>query len=264
MKTSFFKKYFSEIFLILFFSFLYLPIFYIIYNSLIYENKFNFFWYKSLLERSDIFYTLLNSFTVSILTVLISLTISLFGIIYLFFKGKDKVIFYFSYLGLVVPEIVLAVSLLLFFTLSKVKLGGVTLLLSHTIVGISYSFPILYGRWLEIDKFLISAAYDLGASSRQVWKTILFPLFKESLISAGVLVFILSFDDYLLSYFCGGSDFITISILLLSIIRTGFNGELAAFSSLIFLFSFLMGIFYFLFVNKNQKNGNLINLREEF
>ena len=190
-----------NIFLFLFYLFLYLPIIYIIYNSIIYENKLSLQWYKNLLDRSDILYTFLNSLTIGILTVLISLTISLFGIIYLFFEGKNKILFYFSYLGLIVPEILLAVSLLLFFMINKIKLGAITLLITHTIVGISYSFPILYSRWLEIDKYLISAAYDLGASSRQIWKTIMFPLFKESIISAGILVFIFSFDDYLLSYF---------------------------------------------------------------
>jgi spermidine/putrescine transport system permease protein len=243
-----FNYFINAAILILFYLFLYTPIISIIIGSLFDSSGWTFKWYHALFKRTDIFISLGNSLLTSFASVSLSIIISLFGIAYLFLNGNSSKIVYIFILNTIIPEIVFAIALLLFFVITKITLGRSTLIIAHTVISLGYTFPLLYQRWKEIDGSMIRAAYDLGARPFVVWNTIVIPFLMPVLVAASCLTFIISFDDYLLSYFCGSSSVTTISIPILSMLRTGISPEMMALSTLLMAISFIVGLIYIIYV----------------
>ena len=247
------SSYSSKIILLIFFSFFYLPIINIIWQSFIVNNQFDFSGYKELFQDVDILYGCFNSLLIAILTVIISSLIALYAIKYFFLQGKLKYFLLFNFLNLVLPETVIAISLLLFFSYFNIELGYITLIISHVVLVLGYITPLLYQKWLDINKLYIVASYDLGANDSFVWKTIILQLLKPTIISTSFLSFILSFDDYIFSYFCSSIDTVTISNPLLSLLKNGLNLKVKALFVCMISFSFLLSIIYLLYVGFNYE-----------
>jgi spermidine/putrescine transport system permease protein len=248
-KTS----YYSKIILLLFFSCFYLPIINIIWQSFVVNYKLNFSGYLELFQDTEIFHASLNSLLIAITTVVISSLIGLYAIKYFFLQGKSKIFLIFNFLNLILPETVIAISLLLFFTYLKISLGYITLIIAHIVFVLGYIIPLLYQKWLEIDKNYILVAYDLGASDSFIWKTIILPLLKPTIITTSFLGFILSFDDYIFSYFCSGVETVTISNPLLFLLKNGLSLKIKALFFCMIFFSFLLSIIYLVYVGFNYE-----------
>jgi len=135
------------------------------------------------------------------------------------------------------PEIVLAVGLLSLFSFFSVSLGATTLIVGHTLLGLGYVIPILHGRFAEMDANLIEASYDLGATQRQTFFKIVLPLLSPALIAAGLLVFIISLDDFIISFFCAGASVQTLPLYIFTVIRTGASPMINALSTIMLLVS---------------------------
>jgi len=128
-----------------------------------------------------------------------------------------------------------------------VPLGTTTLIVGHTLLGLGYVIPILHARFVELDISLIEASYDLGATQKQTFFSIVLPLLRPALIASGLLVFIISLDDFIISFFCAGASIQTLPLYIFALIRTGASPMVNALSTillivsslLVFLFSFL-------------------------
>ena len=247
------KTYYSKIILLLFFSCFYLPIVNIIWQSFIVNNQLNFSGYLELFQDSEILQGCINSLFIAILTVIISSLIALYAIKYFFLKGKSKFFLAFNLLNLILPETVIAISLLLFFTYCNISLGYITLIISHIVFVLGYIIPLLYQKWNDINKLYILAAYDLGANDSFAWKTIILPLLKPAIITTSFLSFILSFDDYIFSYFCTSIDTVTISNPLLSLLKNGLSLKVKSLFVCMIFFSLLLSIIYLLYVGFNYE-----------
>lgn len=247
------KSYYSKIILILFFICFYLPIINITWQSFILDNQFNFSGYIELFNDNDILQGAINSIIIGLITVGISLLISLYAIKYFFLKGKSNFFLALNILNLILPETVIAISLLLFFNNLNIKLGYLTLIISHIVLILGYTIPLLYQKWLEINKLYILAAYDLGANDSFVWKTIVLSLLKPTIITIIFLSFILSFDDYIFSYFCSSVDTTTISNPILYLLKNGLNLKVKALFVCTIIFSLLILIIYLLYTGFNYE-----------
>ena len=139
----------------------------------------------------------------------------------------------------------LAISLLSYFTLFKIELGMPTLIVAHTVLGLGFVIPILYTRYLQLDHRLTEASEVLGASPFQTFYKITLPLLRPTLLATGLLIFILSFDDFILSYFCAGTKIQTLSLYLLSMLRSGISPVVNALSTILLFFSALFVMFFF-------------------
>ncbi len=234
------SRFLRFLFLAIFYFFLYLPIIVLVtysFNKALFPAKWagaTLYWYKSLFHRNDLWIAFFNSMIVSLLSITCSLIFCIACTAYTFFYDRFRWFPYSIYATIFVPEIVLAVALLLFFMALSLPLGLTTLVIAHTVMGIGYAFPLIYQRWLDIDRRLIEAAYDLGATKWQTFSTIIFPLLVPTLIGSGILIFILSFDDVLLAYFCGSSESQTLPLILLSMLRVGIAPEFNALATLLF------------------------------
>lgn len=250
MKISSFLKY---LILFIFIIFLYLPISKIFIESFYDNDEFTFKWYYLLFKRKDIISSLFNSIFTSFLSVFIALIISLSGIFYIFLGGNKKLLSIVA-INIIIPEIVFAMALMLFFSYFSIPLGKFSLITTYTTLAIGYIFPLIYQRWNDLDYSLINAAYDLGGTSKKIWKTIILPLITPMILVSSFLAMILLFDDYIISYFCGSSNFIMITMPILSMLRTGIIPEIKALSVLLMIFSFFIGLFYFIYAGFPSDN----------
>lgn len=222
--------------------FLYLPILVLILFSVSStQQSFSFDsltlkWYRELFESPVIWDAFKNSIIVATGSALLSL---LLGLLFVFYSTQARLHkFLITYYGnLMVPEIILSVSLLAFFTFFAVPLGLITLIVGHTILGLGYVVPLLWARSEEIDQTIIEASLDLGATLHQTFLKVIIPILLPTTFSAGLLVFIISLDDFLLSFFCAGSAAQTLSLYIFATIRTGVSPTLNALSTLLFMAS---------------------------
>ncbi len=206
---------------------------------------FTFKWYHELFHSEQLWNAFNNSLIVAFFSTAISLTA---GVLLIFYAaqggrvGKYLVLFYGN---IIIPETVLAVSLLGFFSLISIPLGLTTLVLAHTVLGLGFVIPTVYARFLELDYRLTEASLVLGASSTQTFFKVTLPLLRPSLIATGLLVFIVSFDDFILSYFCAGSSAQTLSLYILSMLRSGVSPVVNALSAVLLVLSSLLVFIFF-------------------
>jgi len=208
-------------------------------------TQFTLKWYHELFQDIYLWQAFGNSLIIASSATLISLAAGVGLIFYAAQGGKIGKTLGMFYGNLIVPETVLAVSLLSFFTMIKVPLGLITLILAHSVLGLGFVVPIVYARYRELDPTLTEASLDLGASTLQTFFKVTLPLLRPTLTMSALLVFILSFDDFILSYFCAGSTAQTLSLYILSMIRTGVSPVVNALSSVLLFLSSLLVLFFF-------------------
>jgi len=206
---------------------------------------FTFKWYHNLFQDIFLWKAFANSLIVASSATLISLAAGVGLIFYAAQGGRIGNFLGMFYGNLVIPETVLAVSLLSFFTMIHIPLGLITLILAHSVLGLGFVIPIVYARYHELDPHLNEASYVLGATSLQTFFKVTLPLLRPTLIMTSLLVFILSFDDFILSYFCAGSTAQTLSLYILAMIREGVSPVVNALSSVLLFFSSMLVLFFF-------------------
>ncbi len=239
------------VYITLLYLFLYLPIIILVMFSFNNEpfpapwSSFTYKWYYELWYRSDALWSAFyNSLIVSCCATLLSLCMGLALLFYMVHGGRLQRIIKLFYANLIVPEVVLAVGLLSLFSMLAIPLGKITLLVAHTVLGLGYVVPVLYVRYQELDYRLIEASLDLGATYSQTFFKVIFPLLRPALVVAALLVFIISFDDFVLSYFCAGPSAQTLPIYILSMLRSGVSPVVNALSTGLLVLSSLLVILF--------------------
>lgn len=228
--------------------FLYIPIFILVifsFNSAQFPSPwvgFSLHWYRELFSSWDIWHAFFNSIFISLTATALSLLMGLGLVYYSSINGEFKKLLGLFYVNSIVPEVVLAVGLLTLFSFFSISLGFVSLIIAHTVLALGYVVPLIYTRYNDLDKRVMEASSDLGATPTQTFFKIVLPLLMPALTGAGLLVFILSFDDFILSFFCAGSEAQTLSLYIYSMIRTGVSPVVNALSTILLAFSSLLVI----------------------
>jgi spermidine/putrescine transport system permease protein len=140
---------------------------------------------------------------------------------------------------LVVPEIVAGVSALLLFTQLGMQLSLTTIMIAHITFSISYVTVIVRGRLAALNREVEEAALDLGANRIQTLRLVVLPALWPAIIAAGLLIFALSFDDFVLSFFTTGESPQPLPVRIYSSIRFGVTPTINAIGSLMLLVSLL-------------------------
>jgi spermidine/putrescine transport system permease protein len=247
------------LFVIAMYLFLYLPIIIMLVFSFN-KNKlgyvwtgFTFEWYQQLFNSRELLFALSNSLIIAFSAVFLSLCLSVM-IVYSLGKRLDK-FFSLFYASAMVPEIIMAVGLMAIFSQMHVQLGLVTLIIGHTLLGLGFSVPIIHPRYSELQESIIEASYDLGASKWQTFYKIILPYLYPSLLSAGLIVFIFSLDDFLISFFCTGPSSQTLSLYIFAQIRSGVSPTINALSMGMLLVSTILVLLYSWISKKTSSQG---------
>ncbi len=211
-------------------------------------------WYRELWQSVEVWDAVKNSLTVACTASLLSLTLGILAILYVprTLLSRATLLFYGT---LAIPEIVLAVGLLSFFSFFSVPFGLTTLIVSHTLIGLGYVVPLIYARYSEIDYVLMEASADLGATRSQTYWRVIVPLMFPALFAAGLLVFIISLDDFVVSFFCSGGSTQTLPMYIFSMIRSGTTPVVNALSTVLLMISSLLVL---LFSSLNIKKTDML------
>ena len=208
-------------------------------------------WYKQLFATPEVLLATENTLIIACAASLLSLAM---GLTYVFLAKKFRLQPFIGlfYAGTALPEIIIAVGMLSFFSFFNVPLGITTLIAGHTVLGLGFVIPIIKAQYAEIDPILTEASLDLGASQRHTFFKIILPLLTPSLVAGGLLTFILSLDDFLISFFCSGVGAQTLSLYIFSLIRLGASPVINALSSVILVTSSLLVLLFCLLKIKSK------------
>ncbi|MFM8746271.1 MAG: ABC transporter permease [Aestuariivirga sp.] len=143
---------------------------------------------------------------------------------------------------MIVPDIVLAIALLSFFTLVKFTLGLHSIVIAHVVFNLAFVCAVVRARLRSYDWSLNEASRDLGAGAATTFRRITLPLIGPAVLAAGLLAFTLSIDEFIIAYFTAGAgqSSTTLPMQIYAMIRFGVTPEINAMASLVMLASFVM------------------------
>ncbi|EPY6470456.1 extracellular solute-binding protein [Clostridium sporogenes] len=238
----------SKIYATLVYIFLYLPIFVLVVFSF---NKsklnatftgFTLDWYKNLINNTQILEALKNSLIIAFISTFFAVIIGTLAAIGMYrykFKGK-KAMEGLLYIPVVIPEIVMGISMLAFFSSLNLPAGLITLILAHITFCISYVVIVVRARLDGFDSALEEAAQDLGATPWQTLTKVTLPVISPGIISGALLAFTLSLDDVIISFFAAGPDSNTLPLKIFSMVKFGVTPEINALSTVMMVFTLSM------------------------
>ncbi len=259
-----FKISWQVIFVGLMFLYMYLPIFVLSFYSF---NKsrysagwqgFTLEWYQKLFQDSRILSALQNSLLVAFVAVGISAivgTLMAVGLARFRFPGKGLYLG-ISYLPLIIPDIAIAVSTLVFLAAVALPLSLWTIVAAHVVFCLSYVALVVSTRLADLNPDLEEAALDLGATPVEAFFKVLLPQLMPGILSGCLLAFVLSMDDFLIASFTAGSGSTTLPMEIFSRIRTGVKPDINALSVLLILGSGVLAFAGEFIRNQGEKKGN--------
>ena len=232
----------SKIILILTMLFFYLPILYIIVfsfndsRSLTKFSGFSLRWYEKMFADSTMMEAVLYTVIIALIATVVSTVVGTITAIGLSKSRKvvQKMVERINDLPVMNPDIVTAISLLMFFSVLSVKKGFGTLLLAHIMFCIPYVMLSVMPKLRSLDPNLIDAAMDLGATPFQALTKVIVPQIKPGIVSGALIAFTMSFDDFVISYFTTGNGVSNISILVYTMSKR-VNPSINALSTIVIL-----------------------------
>ena len=194
-------------------------------------------WYGALWGNDLIFQSLLNSLIVAVAVTLVCVVA---GTATALVSARAKLRGRFLldglvYLPLVIPEIVVAVALVIFFSLLRLDLSLWTIIIAHITFCVSFVIIVVGARLAGMDRTLQEAALDLGANEWTAFFRVTLPIAAPGILSAALLVFTTSFDDYLITSFVSGVSSTTLPLQIYSMLKRGITPEINAISTVILL-----------------------------
>ena len=240
----------SKIILGLSLLFFYLPILYIIIfsfndsRSLTKFSGFSLRWYEKLFSDATMMQSVFYTVAIAVIATVVSTVVGTVTAIGLSRSRRvlQNIVERVNDLPVMNPDIVTAISLLMFFSILSVRKGFVTLLLAHIMFCIPYVMLSVTPKLRSLDPNLIDAAMDLGATPMQALTKVIVPQIRPGIISGALIAFTMSFDDFVISYFVTGNGVNNISITVYTMSKR-VNPSINALSTLvILLITFALGV----------------------
>ncbi|MGT2926164.1 ABC transporter permease [Streptococcus cuniculipharyngis] len=247
-------KKFANLYLTLVFLILYLPIAYLIVYSFNQGGDMNRFTgftlenYQTLFGDSRLMLILVETFFLAFLSSLLATVIGTFGAIAIYQANRRwrTGLLSLNNVLIVAPDVMIGASFLILFTVLGFQLGMVSVLLSHVAFSIPIVVLMVLPRLQEMNHDMINAAYDLGATPFQMLREVMLPYLTPGIIVGYFMAFTYSLDDFAVTFFVTGNSFSTLSVEIYSRARKGISLEINALSTVVFLFSILLVIGYYM------------------
>jgi spermidine/putrescine transport system permease protein len=221
--------------------FLYLPLMILVVYSfnqsrMMNWGGFSLRWYDELFFRSSsLWQSFWNSALMAVTSATVSTAIGTLGAIGLYwyrFRFK-KLIQIAAFIPILIPEIIIGVSLLIFFAGIKLQLSLFTIFLAHTTFNIPFVLLVVMARLEEFDFTIIEAAYDLGARELQTLTRVILPAALPGILSGFLIAVTLSLEDFVITFFVSGPGSSTLPLHIFSMIRFGVSPVVNALSVVI-------------------------------
>jgi spermidine/putrescine transport system permease protein len=248
---------------------MYIPLFFLVLGSFSSDygccipTSLSLQWYEKLALNHEAMRSLQTSCWIAFLNTLGSTvlgTLTALGLSH--FKSKMQTILRsLMAIPLLMPEIVLGLSLLIWFSLLHFTLGFWSLLASHVTFSLSYVILIVLAGLSSQDYSLVEAAKGLGANGWVIFWEITFPDLRAYILSGAIIACTLSFDDFLISFFTAGVGCNTLPVHLYSVIRLGITPEINALSAILFFGTALLVLAFL--VSFSHRMGFIVRKKED-
>lgn len=223
-------------------AFFYLPIVVLVANSFNparFSSRwqgFSLVWYRRLFESPEVWQALKNTLIVAVTVTGVSVvlgTLAAFALHRYAASRLQRVHYTLIYAPLVVPEILMGISLLMFFVAAGVPLGLGTIILAHVTFCVSFVAMTVLGRLQDFDFSVVEAARDLGAGWGRIVRRVLVPMLMPGIAAGALLAFTLSVDDFVITFFVAGPGSTTLPLRIYSMIKFGAPPMINALSTLL-------------------------------
>ena len=232
--------------LVLTFGFLYIPITVLIGLSFnagglpTVWTGFSFKWYSALLHNSDILQAGLNTLIVATCaTTLATIFGTSLAIGMETRRRHGRALEALIFAPMIIPDIVLAIALLSFFSLLKVPMGLPTIIAAHVVFNLAFVCAVVRARLKSFDWSIVEASADLGATAFTSYRRIVIPVLAPAIIAGALLSFTLSVDEFIIAFFTAGAGraSTTLPMQIYAMIRFGVTPEINALATLVIAIS---------------------------
>jgi len=224
------------------FAFLYVPILILVIYSFNASRLvtvwagFSTKWYAELFQNQQFLDAAWVTLKVGLISSSIATVLGTIAALVLVRGGKFRGRTLFSgmiYAPLVMPEVITGLSLLLLFIAAGIERGVFTIVLAHATFSMCYVSVVVSSRLISFDRSIEEAAYDLGCTPFDAFKSVTLPIIAPAVISGWLLAFTLSLDDLVIASFTTGPAATTLPIKVYSAVRLGVSPEINALSTLL-------------------------------
>jgi spermidine/putrescine transport system permease protein len=237
-----------RLYAILAYAYIYLPIILLIVFSFntqklnVRWEGFTLHWYRELFRDGDVLLATRNTLIVAFISTLVATIIGTLAALALQryrFPGytlAESIL----YIPVIIPEVVMGISLLVFFSMINFRLSLTTITLSHIAFNIPFVTLVVRARLHGFDKSIEEAAMDLGANWLITFRRVTLPTIMPGVLAGALLAFTLSLDDYVITYFTAGPGSTTLPLRVFSMVRFAVTPEVNALSALWILTIFVV------------------------
>jgi len=230
--------------LVVTYVFLYLPILVLVVLSFNASKQpfswggFSTKWYAELAGNADVLQGLGNTLIVALGATVLSTILGTLLAVGLHRHSRSSLLDAYALVPAILPDLVLGIGLLAFFTLVSMTLGLWSVLLAHVVFGMAFVTAVVRARLSQVDPSLEEASRDLGAGQVSTFFRITVPGLMPAIVAGALLVFTLSLDEFVIAFFTNGPSSPTLPIVIYSMVRFGVTPEINALASILMLVSF--------------------------
>lgn len=191
-------------------------------------------WYRKLFGDEEMLTAAWNSLVIGLVASAVS---TLLGTMagYAMYRFKLRVLPVLVVAPIAIPEILMGVSLLIFFVAINLTLGLVSIALAHIAFCIGFVAIVVRARLAGMDESLIEAARDLGATPFRAFRLVTLPLIMPGVFAGALMAFTLSIDDFVITYFTAGAESMTLPLKIYTMVKISVTPEVNAVSTLLML-----------------------------
>jgi spermidine/putrescine transport system permease protein len=226
---------------VLVFLFLYVPIALIVAYSFnrsqanVVWQGFTIKWYGRIASNEPLMTALWNSLVIAAATTGISCVLGTLAawVLYRFRFPAARLIQGLIYFPVIVPEVIMGVSLLLLFSVLRIELGFLTVIVAHVTFCFPFVLIAVQARLQGLDPSLEEAAMDLGATPAGAFLRVILPFLMPSIVAGALMAFTLSIDEFVVTFFTAGAGSRTLPLEINGLIRSGLDPSVNALSALL-------------------------------
>ncbi|AEK60484.1 ABC transporter permease [Collimonas fungivorans] len=189
-------------------------------------------WYRKLFHNDEMLRAAGNSLLIALVA---SAASTLLGTMagFAMHRYKLKLLPLLVLTPIAIPEILVGVSLLIFFVMLNITLGLVSIALAHIAFCIGFVAIVVRSRLSGMDESLTEAARDCGATPMQAFRLVTLPLIMPGVVAGALMAFTLSIDDFVITFFTAGANASTLPLQIYSMIKIAVTPEVNAVSTLL-------------------------------
>ncbi|MFN0039554.1 MAG: ABC transporter permease [Burkholderiales bacterium] len=191
-------------------------------------------WYYKLFRNERMLSAAWNSLVIGLVASAVSTVLGTMAG-YALHRFKTRVLPILVLAPIAIPEILMGVSLLIFFVMLNLTLGLISIILAHVAFCIGFVAIVVRARLAGMDESLTEAARDLGATPWQAFRLVTLPLIMPGVVAGALMAFTLSIDDFVITFFTAGVGSSTLPLQIYTMVKISVTPEVNAVSTLIML-----------------------------